>query len=172
MERMKTIKDTLLGVVQGQLGNLESVDAKELGEVVDMIKDMEEAMYYCTIVEAMKEKHEEEPYRMYFDERYIRPDTKMPNDYYRDIDYKNDHYRHGEKAMKIYDAREGRSPSHRRMYMESKEMHHGKEADIKELQEYMTALSHDITEMIKDATTDEKTILQQKLTTLAQKIGA
>ena len=102
MERMKTIKDTLLGVVQGQLGNLESVDAKELGEVVDMIKDMEEAMYYCTIVEAMKEKHKEEPYRMYFDERYIRPDTKMPNDYYRDIDYKNDHYRHGEKAMKIY----------------------------------------------------------------------
>ena len=74
--------------------------------------------------------------------------------------------------MKIYDAREGRSPSHRRMYMESKEMHHGKEADIKELQEYMTALSHDITEMIKDATPDEKTILQQKLTTLAQKIGA
>lgn len=170
MERMKTIKDTLLGVVQGQLGNLESVDAKELGEVVDMIKDMEEAMYYCTIVEAMKEKHEEEPYRMYFDERYIRPDTKMPNDYYRDIDYKNDHYRHGEKAMKIYDAREGRSPSHRRMYMESKEMHKDSATQMHELDNYIKELGSDITEMIKDSTPEEKQVLQQKIANLAAKI--
>ena len=54
MKRMKCIKDALLCQVQEQLGNLQAVDAKEMGEVIDMIKDLEEAMYYCTIVEAME----------------------------------------------------------------------------------------------------------------------
>ena len=58
MEELKRIKDTLMGCVQGQMGHLESVDAKELGEVVDMIKDISEAIYYCTITEAMEEKDE------------------------------------------------------------------------------------------------------------------
>ena len=45
--------------VQAQLCNLQAVDAKELGEVVDMIKDLEETMYYCTIIEAMEGKGKE-----------------------------------------------------------------------------------------------------------------
>jgi hypothetical protein len=36
--------------------NLDCVDAKELGEVIDMIKDIEEAIYYCTVTAAMVEK--------------------------------------------------------------------------------------------------------------------
>ena len=57
MEALKTMKTQLEGCVQGQLGNLDKVDAHELGEAVDMVKDLEEAIYYCTIVEAMhKEK--------------------------------------------------------------------------------------------------------------------
>ena len=35
------------------MSNLQQVDAKELGEVIDMVKDIEEAIYYCTITEAM-----------------------------------------------------------------------------------------------------------------------
>ena len=38
------------------MGHLEQVDAKELGEVIDMVKDIEEAIYYCTITKAMEEK--------------------------------------------------------------------------------------------------------------------
>ena len=49
MERLKHMKETLMSCVQGQLGDLSSVDAKELGEAVDMIKDLSEAIYYCTI---------------------------------------------------------------------------------------------------------------------------
>jgi hypothetical protein len=41
------------------MDHLECVDAKELGEVIDMIKDVEEAMYYHTIVEAMEGKGKE-----------------------------------------------------------------------------------------------------------------
>ena len=49
MERLKSMKDCLMAQAQSQMGNLHQVDAKELGEVVDMIKDLEEAIYYCTI---------------------------------------------------------------------------------------------------------------------------
>ena len=68
------------------------------------------------------------------------------------------------------DYREGRSPVTRRMYMESKELHHDKAKQMKELEQYMKELSEDITEMIDDATPEEKEILSQKLTTLAEKI--
>ena len=61
MERLKKIKDTLLCEIESQLcGNLALVDTKELGEVVDMVKDLSETMYYCSVAEAM-----ERPY--YFD---------------------------------------------------------------------------------------------------------
>lgn len=53
------MKTSLMSCVQSQMGNLKDVDAKELGEAIDMLKDLEEAMYYCTITEAMKKKEEE-----------------------------------------------------------------------------------------------------------------
>jgi len=37
------------------MGNLHQVDTHELGEVIDMIKDLEEALYYCSITKAMEE---------------------------------------------------------------------------------------------------------------------
>ena len=61
MERLKQMKETLIGCVQSQMGHLESVDTKELGEVIDMIKDIEEAIYYCTVTKAMHEGKEWEP---------------------------------------------------------------------------------------------------------------
>lgn len=84
MERLKMMKESLIGCVQGQIhGNLKEVDSKELGEAVDMIKDLEEAIYYCTITKAMeegdkekKEKHQQQP--MYYPPMYYP--------YYRDMD--------------------------------------------------------------------------------------
>jgi len=53
------MKEALVGCVQGQIyGNMEKVDAQELGAAVDMIKDLSEAIYYCTITEAMEEEGE------------------------------------------------------------------------------------------------------------------
>ena len=62
MERLKAMKETLMSAAQSQMGNLASTDTKELGEVIDMIKDLEEAIYYCSITESMKEHKEEEKY--------------------------------------------------------------------------------------------------------------
>ena len=59
MKEFKIMQDQLMSAVKAQMSDLSCVDTNELGEAIDMIKDLEEAMYYCTIVEAMKEKHEE-----------------------------------------------------------------------------------------------------------------
>ena len=56
------------------------------------------------------------------------------------------------------------------MYMESKEMHEGKEKQMMELEKYMKELTGDVMEMINDASPEEKEILSQKLNTLAEKI--
>lgn len=55
VERLKSLKETLMTQVEGQLGNLENVDTKELGDVIDMVKDISEAEYYCAVTKAMED---------------------------------------------------------------------------------------------------------------------
>lgn len=74
------------------------------------------------------------------------------------------------------DDREGRSGEARRGYMETKEMHKGNSADdkqhkMRELENYMKELSTDVTEMISDASSEEKNMLKNKLQVLMQKIS-
>lgn len=184
MERLKSIKDCLIAQVSGQMGKLDQVDAKELGEVVDMIKDMEEACYYAKITEAMEKSEEEKKYYT----EYYRPYTR---DYLRDMDkdygrmyYGGDwsdghetsrangttYYTERPYSMELRDRREGRSPMSRKMYMESKELHKDKTTQLKELENYMQELSVDIAEMIDDASPEEKQMLQSKIVALANKI--
>lgn len=59
MKELKKMKETLITAVQGQLGNLAQANAHELGCAIDMIKDLSEAIYYCEIVDSMKEAAEE-----------------------------------------------------------------------------------------------------------------
>lgn len=67
-ERVCAIKDKALSLVETQMnGDLSQVDAKELGEVADIAKDMaelmklmEETCYYHKVVEAMDEASPEE----------------------------------------------------------------------------------------------------------------
>jgi hypothetical protein len=67
MERLKHMKESLMCCVENQLNHLESVDAKELGEAIDMIKDLEEAIYYKTVVDAMHEQPKKEDHMSYRD---------------------------------------------------------------------------------------------------------
>ena len=62
MEQLKSMKQCLIACAQAQMNNLQNVDAKELGEVIDMIKDLEEACYYATITKAMTEENKKEKY--------------------------------------------------------------------------------------------------------------
>lgn len=56
MEQLKHMKESLICCAQSQMSHLDQVNAEELGEVVEMIKNIEEAIYYCTITEAMNGK--------------------------------------------------------------------------------------------------------------------
>lgn len=182
MERMKHMKETLMNCVQGQLGDLSSVDTKELGEAIDMIKDLSEAIYYCTITESMEESDKEKK-EYPIEYRYYPIDY---NRYYRDIDRErgnmyytsyllNDGNRQtpGESRnypIELRDYREGRSPITRKTYMERKMHGGGKEAQMQELEKYMQELSSDITEMIDGASPEEKQMLKTKISALATKI--
>ena len=68
------------------------------------------------------------------------------------------------------DSREGRSGQSRRSYMESKEMGKDKQEKMKSLEEYLKELSTDVTEMISDASPEEKSMLKNKMSVLMQKI--
>ena len=59
IERLKTMKEAFMCAVESQMYNLAEVDAEELGEVVDMIKDLSEAVYYCEVAEAMEKAEKE-----------------------------------------------------------------------------------------------------------------
>lgn len=177
IEQMKMMKTTLMNCVQGQMGDLTSVDAKELGEAVDMIKDLSEAIYYCTITESMEKSDKEK-------EKYY------PVDYYRDMDkpygymyYTDSHgVSHPSANMstgsqgtrnypiEIRDYREGRSPMTRKTYMERKMHGGGKEVQVQELEKYMHELTNDIMEMLDGASAEEKQILKNKISALATKI--
>ena len=168
MERLKNMKNTLISCVEGQLGNLESTDTHELGEAIDMIKDLEEAMYYCSIVKAM-EKFEDRDMdrtygRMYYggDPRWMKDKMIENRPYYPETSYPN---------LEMRDRREGTSPISRKMYMESKEMHQPKTTQMRELEKYLQELSSDIVEMIQDASPEEKAFMEQKISALANKIN-
>lgn len=200
MEQLKQMKETLVNQVQGQMADLRYVNTHELGEVIDMIKDIEETIYYCTIVKAMEDKDEKEPL-MYYGTRYLPPYDPQ-EEYYRDLDkpYGRMYYSDGQRTsssssssgqesgrnyggrdmrgqteyvypIDMRDRREGRSPISRKTYIESKEMHQDKTVQMKELENYMAELSQDISEMIQMASPEEKAVLQKKLAALSSKIN-
>lgn len=188
MKRLEHMKENLINIVECELSHPESVDTKELGEAIDMIKDLEETMYYCSIVKAMEEtEYNQRYYTPYI--RYIEPylengDIDRRRMYYEDPRHANGldknrrvHYYDDEKSIyhdsypaEIRDYREGKSPMSRKGYLESKETHKDKHVQMQELEKYMQELSSDITEMISDSTPEEKTLLQQKLNMLVSKI--
>lgn len=211
-KRLEHMKETLMCAVEMQLCDLGEVDTKELGEAIDMIKDLEEAIYYCTVTEAMtkpgvemewemkkggeehqkKEHHENRMYysggypMMYDDRNYMYADEgrrrRSDGTFYMD-GVQNHNAGHvnsgnGSSSQNYYsepmerDEREGRSYMSRRMYMEAKEMKKDRATQLRELEKYMQELSQDVTEMIADASPEERQYLEKKVSALATKIGS
>ena len=88
MEQLKTIKEQLIAQVQSQMNDLRCVDTKELGEVIDMVKDLSEAIYYCEVYDQMKTADEsravmKENNNYYYTERYYDPQRDMDKHYGR-----------------------------------------------------------------------------------------
>lgn len=96
-KRLELMKEKLMSCVEMNMMNLDEVDAKELGEAIDMIKDIEEALYYCTVTKAMKEYDEDDEGGKHYSSR-----TRYPVVYNRDMDrgmgrmyYENPEYMSG-----------------------------------------------------------------------------
>lgn len=187
MERLKNMKETLVNLVLSQMGNLREANTEELGEAIDMIKDLSKAIYYCVLTDEMEKKEKEnrgkETY--YYTERYLNPYQYDGKRYVHNPEREEEKYRtmtmdrDGRRAyytekefpmMDIRDRREGKSPLSRKMYMEAREMNKDKLSNLKDLEMYMKELSEDVTEMIEGASQEEKQLLQKKLNMLAQKI--
>lgn len=212
MEQLKYMKSKLVDCVEKQMtGNLEYTNAEELGEAVDMIKDLAEAIYYCTITEAMDHKGQMEkgshyPAAHYYDEYGM---SEYPVMYasngqggysggsrsYTPMMYASDgraqsrgesrnytpmYASNGGASSYMYHSPEymppmlpseyeGRSPMARRRYMDGKKMN-DKNTQMRELEQYAQELASDLTEMVKDASPEEKQLLQQKISVLATKI--
>ena len=164
VRQLEQMKECLVSCVQNQIsGHLDQVDTKELGEAIDMIKDLEEAIYYCTITKAMNEK-EKEDYSRHQEPRCYGGDSGNTGTSHAM------NSTHHDMMMNPRDNREGTSPMYRRMYMESKEMNQDTSKTMQDLEKYMQELSGDVMEMIANATPEEKQMLRQKITTLATKI--
>ena len=148
-KRLTTMIENLTNCVEYQMEHLEKANTCELGEAVDMLKDLHEALYYHTITEAMKG-----------DGAY----GDWPVEY-----KKKDHLRDGPDEMTecVY---EGHSHKNRKMYMEAKHTK-DKATQLRELEKYMQELTSDMVEMIEDASAEEKQYLEKKISALASKIG-
>lgn len=182
LERLKDMKKDLIHCVEKQMEDLGNVDTKELGEAVDMIKDLEEAIYYGTITKSMedgeKEKKEMKEHSKSWGEPMYYTNRRMPMYNYNGGDgasyYIDREHPYWMEGTSYYTEQNGgtgmRSTNSRMNYMDSRKMHQDKTTQIKELEKYLQELSTDVTELIHEATPEEKAILQQKVATLASKI--
>lgn len=187
---------------------IDHVDTCEMGKVIDMIKDLSEAMYYRTLTKSMEDSDSDEVLEMFerygdsgrrYYDHYRYADGRFapkghgtyrrgyeeppyyhmtPEMYHRDMDRDMGRMYYTEHTMNtsMRDSREGRSGMSRRAYMENKELHKAnttadKEAKVRDLNTYMTELATDMSEIINDATPEEKSVLKSKLSALVTKIG-
>ena len=63
MEKLKCIKHKLIDAVYDELSkDIHCINTTELGEVIDMIKDISKAIYYCSVVEEREDSKNKETY--------------------------------------------------------------------------------------------------------------
>lgn len=187
MYHLKQMKEKLVEAIEKQVnGSLEYANTEELGEAVDMVKDLSEAIYYCTITEAMEDKSQYNksshyPATHYYNEPMnsrnypIEPYGDYPimyasgnggSRYYGDTSTRYTMYNDGYPMLT---SSGDRSSMSRKRYMDGK-MFNDKNTQMKELEQYTQELMSDLTDMIKDASPEEKQLLQQKISMLATKI--
>ena len=152
INRLKWMEEALADTIEMQFCNLDTVCTKELGEAVDMIKDLEKAIYYRTITEAMNAEKAATAHSWKMEESYDRSMDEM-------------------KIKEEWDEWLGHSPHGRKRYLEAREHGKDKATQLRELEKYVHELSSDIVIMIDDASVEEKAYLEKKITALAAKIG-
>ena len=154
---------------------IESVDTCEMGKVVDMIKDLAEAMYYRTLTKAMDESEDEEILKMFdrygrdkrfydhyryedgrfapkgrgtYHRNYEEPLYHMTPEMYRDMDREPYGRMYYTEPVHMRDAREGKSGMSRRTYMDTRDAHKANTQQDKE------AKMHDLEAYMRELSED------------------
>lgn len=160
---------------------IQNVNTAEMGMVVDMLKDMADALYHLTTVDAMKDYSEGAEERYYTEKSRKRarmPEYDMSVEDYRDMDRNRGRMYFTEPMAEttlVRDAREGKSGMSRKGYMESKELHNsGSEADKmrnrQELEKWIDDIGTDVKSALGEMSPEERTVMRQKLTNLSNAI--
>ena len=158
-KRLVPIAECLICAVEEQMEDLESICTQELGEVIDMIKDLSEAIYYDAVTEAMLNVDE-------LDSSAV----KGVSDHYTWTAKGAEAWNKEKEWTHTEDSKEGKSHHSRRLYIEAKESHMDKTSQMKELEKYAQELTNDIIEMVEDASPEERQYLSKKIVALANKI--
>lgn len=207
IKRMHCMIEKLSECAKSEMeSGIENVDTCEMGKVVDMMKDLSEAIYYRTLTKAMDESNLEETlemferygdgrrfydkyryadgrfapkgrgtYRRGYDEPYYHMNPNMYSEhepeYWRDMDRKDGKMYYTEPI-----TMESRYDKAKRGYEESKMTHKDntpehKQAKMKDLEIYLKELSEDVTQLLADATPEERSIVKNKMQILTQKIS-
>lgn len=163
---------------------IDKVDTKELGEVIDMIKDISKAIHYMGISEAMKEYSEEE--EMYYGGRgrkrakrdsmgrYAKGYEEAFEERDMDMDMNKMYYSGG--GSRNYGGSSGGSRNYggssggSRNYGGSRGFSESGESEGGELETYMKELGGDIAELIGKASPNEKAMAKSKLMEMANKM--
>ena len=138
-KKLIPIAEHLICAVEEQMEDLEGVCTQELGEVIDMIKDLSKAIYYDVVTEAMLEVDE-------LGEEVVIKKIK-------DTHHESNGY-----------------PSYT-TYLEAKHNHSDNAILMRELEKYMNDIHQDMTEIVKNATPEEKQYLTKKLNILISKLN-
>lgn len=88
MEELRDMKEQFISAVQSELAKgINKVNTYEMGQVIDIIKDLTEAMYYCSVTKAMDDSSQ--PEKEYYINKYLPNTGRMyfsePSDDSEDI---------------------------------------------------------------------------------------
>lgn len=176
IKRMHDMIEKLTECTKSQFDKgLESVDTCEMGKVIDMIKDLAEAMYYRTLTETMDESEDEEILKMFdrygrdkrfydhyryedgrfapkgrgtYRRNYDEPMWHMTPEMYRDMDREPYGRMYYTEPTHMHDSREGKSGMSRRTYMNTRDAHKANTQQDKE------AKMHDLEAYMRELSDD------------------
>ena len=176
IKRMHDMIEKLTECTKSQFDKgLESVDTCEMGKVIDMIKDLAEAMYYRTLAKTMDESEDEEILKMFdrygrdkrfydhyryedgrfapkgrgtYRRNYDEPIWHMTPEMYRDMDREPYGRMYYTEPTHMHDSREGKSGMSRRTYMDTRDAHKANTQQDKE------AKMHDLEAYMRELSDD------------------
>lgn len=173
IERIHTMLEMLTECTLSELeSGVANASACEVGQAIDMIKDLADAEYHATITKAMNEAGDGEVLEKLgkygSEERhyYVAPETReRTGAFYRERDIDR------ETKNKMYYSEphsENKLEMARRHYSESKNTHSSNTADDKQeklnkLDEYLTELKEDTRQLIEGMSPEERTMTKQKM---------